>query len=183
MPKDGGEQLLPDNNGGDAPAAEQFAELLPVLYYGVNRVLDICAPAHSRKVVVVLWALASASAEDKTGKYLTTQDIARTFRDWFVVSEANVSSEVSKVKKDLFDLNYIKIEGGHDHIHLSRDGEEAMHRTLTKARTLLQEVLGVLNPGEQLLLAVLTRRMLEGVRRAQIPAAEGEEQLKRPINW
>ena len=172
MEKPGEEQGLPVSNAVGSSTVASFAELLPALYYGVNRVLDVCAPAVSRKVIVVLWALAGSGTDDKAGKYLTTPDIAKTFRDWFVVSEGNVSSEVSKVKRELFDLNYIKTEGGHDHIHLTDDGQKAMRDAVTKATSLLQETLGVLKPGEQVVLADFAKRMLTTMRKG--PQKEGQ---------
>jgi len=160
-----GEKILPTGNGAGSPNIDAFAELLPALYYGVNRVLDTCAPAYSRKVIVVLWALSGSDTEDTVGKYLTTPDIANTFRDWFVVSESSVSSEVSKVKRELFDLNFIKIEGGQDHIHLTQRGDDAVRGTLAKATSLVQETLRVLSPDEQLVLADFAKRMLKTVRK------------------
>src|SRR5579863_6914431 len=119
MENTGDEQQLLFSKNVDAATIAAFAQMLPALYYGVNRVLDVCAPALPRKVLVVLFTLASSTTKDEVGKFITTGDINRTFRDWFVVNESNVSSDVSKVKDALFDLNFIKIEGGKDHIHLT----------------------------------------------------------------
>jgi hypothetical protein len=157
---------------------QQFVGLLPVLYYRLNRILDSSAPSLSRKVMVVLWAASSSDTKDDVGKFITMADINRIFREWFVVSENNVASEVSKVKNELFNLNFIKIEGGRDHIHLTQKGDEAARLTLKKAAAIVQETLDVLAPDEQALLSEFAGRILSSMRKPaskQLPLGLDEQ--------
>jgi hypothetical protein len=179
MENHGDEQQLLFTKNVDAATIEAFAQMLPALYYGVNRVLEVCAPAVHRKVLVVLFTLSSSTSKDDVGKFITTGDINRTFRDWFVVNESNVSSEVSKVKDALFDLHFIKIEGGKDHIHLTEKGNEALRGALARARAILSETLDVLQPEEQNQLKDFAGRMLRTIRKPvghDEPSATGERQ-------
>lgn len=168
------EQQLLFGSTVDAETIAAFAQMLPAVYYGINRVLDVCAPTLSRKVIVVLFTLASSTTRDEVGKFITTADINRTFRDWFVVNEGNVSSEVSKVKDALFDLNFIKIEGGKDHIHLTASGETALREALGKATVILGETLTVLKPDEQRLMKDFAGRMLKTIRKPVVKEEQGQ---------
>jgi hypothetical protein len=171
MENPSGEQQLLFASSVDAETIAAFAQMLPAVYYGINRVLDVCAPTLSRKVLVVLFTAASSTTRDDVGKFIMTPDINRTFRDWFVVNESNVSSEVSKVKDALFDLKLIKIEGGKDHIHLTAAGEAALREALGKATVILAETLAVLKPEEQRLMKDFAARMLKTIRK---PAGKEE---------
>jgi hypothetical protein len=177
------EQSLPSSNNSEIPTAESFARLLPTLYYSVNRILEDCWPAFSKKVGLVLLALDSSTMTDNEGKYLTVGDIARLFRQGFVVSESSVKSEASKVKNDLFALNFIRIEGGKDHIHLTPKGEAEARRLLTTATGMVEETLKVLDLGEQRQLLNFAARMLvraktpeEGVQSGDANAHEKKSQ-------
>jgi hypothetical protein len=179
MENAGDEQQLLFSKKVDAATIEAFAQMLPAVYYGINRVLDVCAPALPRKVLVVLFTLASSTSEDNVGKFITTSDINRTFRDWFVVNENNVSSDVSKVKDVLFDLNFIKIEGGKDHVHLTEKGEEALRGALARASAIVGETLDVLKPEERNLMMDFASRLLRTIRKPvgrEEPPAIGERQ-------
>jgi DNA-binding MarR family transcriptional regulator len=171
MENPSGEQQFLFGSGVDAETIAEFAQILPAVYYGINRVLDVCAPTVPRKVLVVLFTLASSTSQDEVGTFITTGDINRTFRDWLVVTESNVSSEVSKVKDALFELNFIKIEGGKDHIHLTDKGGKALRGALGRATAILGETLAVLKPEEQRLMKGFAARMLETIRKP--PAKEG----------
>jgi hypothetical protein len=163
MENPAGGQKLSSGNDADAlllPELDRFVALLPELYYAVNRVLEDCTPRFSKKVGVALWALGSSTKADNVGQYLTTGDIVKTFRDWFVVSEPSANSQVSKVKTDLFDLQFIKIEGDRDHIHLTQKGEDAVSQMLSVARKVLRDTLGVLTPEEHRVLLDFARRMI-----------------------
>jgi hypothetical protein len=159
----GNKEVFPTSNDAEpqrAPELDQFIALLPELYYAVNRVLEDCTPRFSKKVGVALWALAGSKKEDSLGKFLTTHDLVTTLRDWFVVSEASASSGVSKVKDDLFDLQYIRIEGGSDHIHLSESGEKAFREMTAIARRDLGVTIAALKLEEQAVLLDFARRMI-----------------------
>jgi hypothetical protein len=146
--------------GPQGPAIEFFIALLPELHYAINRVLEDCTPHFSKKVGVALWALDASKEVDRLGRYLTTRQLVATFRDWFVVSEKSANSEVSKVKADLFDREFVTIDGGLDHIHLSQKGEAAVQELMGKARDVLEVTVNVLEPHEQLLLLNIAQRMI-----------------------
>jgi hypothetical protein len=177
----GNKQVFPASNDVEPlsapPELDQFIALLPELYYAVNRVLEDCTPRFSKKVGVALWALAASKKEDSVGKYLTTHDLVTTLRDWFVVSEASASSGVSKLKDDLFGLQYIRIEGGSDHIHLSESGEKAFREMTAIARRDLGVTISVLKPEEQAVLLDLARRMIATKKR---PASKESLDLELP---
>jgi len=156
-------QKLQDRNDSPQPPGPEFDELislLPKLYYAVNRVLEDCTPRFSKKVGVALWALAGSKKQDTLGYFLTTHDLVDTLRSWFVVSETSASSAVSKVKDDLFGLDYIRIEAGNDHIHLSENGQKAFLEMTATARKILQDTVGVLGPSERTLLLDFAKRMI-----------------------
>jgi hypothetical protein len=165
MENPAGERSLPTGNDSETPTAASFVKLLPTLYYPVNRVLDDCWPAFSKKVCVVLLALDSSTMADSEGKYLTVAEIAKLFKEGFVVSESSVKSEASKVKNELFDLDFIKIQGGRDHIHLTPKGEAAAGRLLATATGIVQDTLKVLDPAEQRQLLNFAVRMLETIKK------------------
>jgi hypothetical protein len=157
------EQSFPVGKDGERPqkpAIEYFIALLPELYYGINRVLEDCTPRFSKKVGVALWALDASKEEDRLGRYLTTSQLVSTFRNWFVVSEGSANSEVSKVKRDLFDLDLIEIRGGIDHIHLNEKGEAAVRELMAKAREVLEITINVLENHEQLFLLNIAQRLI-----------------------
>jgi hypothetical protein len=163
MENSGDGQLLPTGNtGGDsvAPEVEAFVVLLPELYYAVNRVLEDCTPKFSKKVGVALWALGGSLKEDSIGRYVTTSDLVKTFRDWFVVSADSANSEVSKVKTDLFGRQFIKIEGDRDHIHLTQSGQEAVRQMHAVARSVVRQTLAALTTDECKVLLNLAQRMI-----------------------
>jgi hypothetical protein len=165
MENPAGERTLPVGNDSEMPTAVSFVKLLPTLYYAVNRVLDDCWPAFSKKVGVVLLALDSSTMTDSEGKYLTVGEIAKLFREGFVVSESSVKSEASKVKNDLFALDFIKIQGGRDHIHLTKKGEAEAGRLLATATGIVQDTLSVLDPGEQRQLLNFAGRMIATIKK------------------
>ena len=167
------QQVLTSGNNTEAPTARELVKLLPSLYYAVNRVLEDSAPAFSKKVGVVLLALENSPQADDAGKYLTTGDIAKLFRESFVATESSVKSETSKVKNDLFALNFVKIEGGKDHIHLSAKGEEAMSQLLKTASGILRDALSMLDADEQRQLSGFAARMMLATTRK---FAKGESQ-------
>lgn len=159
----GDKQIFPSANDNallKTPEFDQLIALLPELYYAVNRVLEDCTPRFSKKVGVALWALAGSKNEDPFGKFLTTHDLVTTLRDWFVVSETSASSAVSKVKEDLFGLQYIRIEGGNDHIHLTENGVKAVSEMTAVAKRVLGITLRVLTPEEHILLLDMAKRMI-----------------------
>src|SRR5580693_5217382 len=159
----GDKRGLPDGNRNDgARLAEldKFITLLPELYYAVNRVLEDCTPHFSKKVGVALWALSGSQRFDSLGSYLTTSDLVTTFREWFVVSESSAGPEVSKVKSALLDLQYIKIEGGADHIHLNEKGAGAVRDMFTIARRVLGDTVKTLKFEERQLLLDFAQRMI-----------------------
>jgi hypothetical protein len=170
------EQSLPSGNEQQAPTAASFVNLLPTLYYAVNRVLEDCLPAFSKKVGVVLLALEGSSLIDEEGKYLTVSEIASLFRERFVVSESSVKSEASKTKNDLFELKFIRIEGGKDHIHLTPKGEAEARRLLSAATAIVQDTLQVLDAGEQRQLLNFAERLIATMKK---PASK-ESQPKEP---
>jgi hypothetical protein len=151
---------LPSSKNPEAPTAREFAKLLPPLYYAVNRILEDSAPSFSKKVGVVLLALQNSSQKDEVGAFLTTGDIARLFRETFVATESSVKSETSKVKNDLFALNFVKIEGGKDHIHLTVRGEEAASLLLSNAAEILRDSMTVLTDDDQRALLAFAERMM-----------------------
>ena len=67
---------------------------------------------------------------------------------------------MSKVKRDLFDLELITIHGGIDHIHLNEKGEAAVRELMAKAREVLEVTVNVLEPDEQLFLLNVAQRMI-----------------------
>lgn len=159
----GGQQILPTGKAQQSakvPELGRFVSLLPELYYAVNRVLEDCTPHFSKRVGVALWALSLSDKSDNVGKFLTTSDLSKTFRDWFVVSEASASSQVSKTKTDLFDLGYVKTEGGNDHIHLTEKGQQALDEMIRMATGVVEKCVGVLNAEEQRFLLDFARRMI-----------------------
>jgi hypothetical protein len=160
-PEDG-KVLTPGNGTDDFETAEldRFVALLPELYYAVNRILEDCTPHFSKKAGVALWALGGSTKTDDVGAYLSTNDLVKTFRDWFVVSEASANSEVSKVKTDLFGRQFIKVEGDRDHIHLTGRGEDAVRQTHSVARVVLRQTLGALTAEERGVLLEFARRMI-----------------------
>ena len=144
--------------------AEALVELLPAVYYLANRILDEASSAYSRKVLVALWMISSSKQEDQFGTYITTSEMVALFRDWFVASDFSVRSEVSKVKRDLFYLGFIKIEGGHDHIHLSSSGEEASTSAISRVVASVKPLLADLKIDEQRSLVGVMQRILSRVR-------------------
>jgi hypothetical protein len=163
MASPGEKQILPagkDQHSSNFPELNKFVTLLPELYYAVNRVLEDCTQHFSKKVGVALLALESSTQEDSIGKYLSISDLNRIFRDWYVVSENSAGSQVAKVKSDLFDLGFIKIEGGADHIHLTAKGEEAVQRMHAVAINVIAPSVGVLSPDEQRILLDFAKRMI-----------------------
>jgi hypothetical protein len=152
------EEALRENN-------RKFVALVPRLHYAVNRVLDESAPQFSRKVMVALWALAHSKREDRVGTYVSFSDLYTTFRDWYVVSENTAMSQVSKVKRELFDLEFIKIEGGSDHIHLTERGSQVVEQMFSRMNDLVGAAIGVLNPEEQQLLLDFAKRMMSAMKR------------------
>jgi hypothetical protein len=154
------------------PDVDKFVALLPELYYAVNRVLEDSAPNLSRRVAIALWALGHATKADDVGRYLTTGDLVETFGKWFVVSEDNASSTVSKLKAELFDLHqFIKIEGGKDHIHLTQRGEEAARKMIATAKRTIESTLAALSPEEQCLLLEYAVRMIATQRKPVVKAS------------
>ncbi len=163
------------------PDIDTFVALLPELYYAVNRVLEDSAPGLSRRVGVALWALGGATKVDDVGNYLVTSDLVTTFLQWFVVSEENASSVVSKVKAELFDIHqFIKVEGGRDHIHLTPKGEEAVRQMIAKAKKIVQSTVAALGPDEQRALLDFAVRMIatqrKPVGKASMSGNTGESQ-------
>jgi hypothetical protein len=156
----GEKRNFPAETEGDRQIELALAGCLPSLFYAVNRVLEESSPAFSKKVGVVLLAFENASQQDEVGKYLTTADIANLFRDTFVASESSFKSEASKVKNDLFALNFVKVEGGKDHFHLTAKGESAAKELLRAASTHLREALQVLSPAEQRQLLNFAERLI-----------------------
>jgi lysophospholipase L1-like esterase len=129
---------------------EQFVALVPEMYYGANRLLEESTGAHfSKKDGVALWALAGANQRDEVGPYMTISELVATFTDWFVVSDERASSVFSKVKKDLMDVNYVKIEGGTDHVHLTPKGEQTVREMIARATDLVKSTISVLSLEEQ----------------------------------
>jgi hypothetical protein len=170
-------QQLPLGKPSEAPTEEEldsFISLLPGLFYGVNRIMEDSAPLLSsgengprvsRKVVVALWALRAATLSDSTGRYLTTSDLVATFRDWFVVSEDNASSFVSKVKTKMFDDHqYISIQGGRDHIHLTEKGEAALAQMVDSAKRIIESAISPLHQEERQELLRFAQRMVDNAR-------------------
>jgi hypothetical protein len=155
--------LTTGSSGDEARAAEidKLVALLPELYSAVSRVLDESAPHLSRRVGLALWALRNSTREDDVGKYLTTSDLTMTLRKWSVVSEESAGSAVSKLKAELFDHQYIKIEGGRDHIHLSGNGIDAVRKMIARAKRATEATVGVLKPEEQSVLLDLSKRMMK----------------------
>jgi hypothetical protein len=156
-------QVSPSDNDEGLIATrelDRFVALLPELYYAVNRVLEDCTPQFSKKVGVALWALGGSAKVDDVGQYLITSDLVKTFRDWFVVSPESANSQVSKVKTDLFGLQFIKIEGDRDHIHLTPRGEEAVHQMHLVARKVLRQTLVALTEQERGVLLDFAQRMI-----------------------
>jgi hypothetical protein len=147
---------------GKGPNLGDFINLLPELYYGVKRLLEECTGTRfSNKVAIVLWALANSPQRDTVGPYLTISDIVATFRKWFVAPDEGASSVVSKVKKDLFDLDLVKIQGGTDHLHLTEKGEQVVKEMDLRARMVLGPTVSALSPEEQLHLLNFARRMID----------------------
>jgi hypothetical protein len=163
MENSGGGQGLPSGNDGEAPPypeIDRLVSLLPELYYAVNRVLEDCTPHFSKKVGVALWAFGASAKSDDVGPYLTTSDLVRTFRDWFVVSAESANSEVSKVKTDLFGRQFIKVEGDRDHIHLTSRGEEAAFQMQQIARSVVAQTVRGLSADECRTLLDFAARMI-----------------------
>lgn len=140
---------------------DRFVDLVPVLHYAMNRVLDYASPQFSRKVVIALWALNTSPQKDDLGRFATTANLVKTFREWFVVSEKSANSVVSKVKNELWVLGFIKIEGGNDRIRLSSKGESAVKDILTRAKDLLGLTVSALIVDEQTRLLDFALRMIE----------------------
>jgi hypothetical protein len=168
------EHSLPSGNDPATPTALTFINLLPTLYCAVNRVFEDCLPTFSKKVGVVLLALESSTMVDEEGKYLAAGDIAKLFQEKFVASESSVKSEASKVKGDLFALDFIKIQGGRDHIHLTPKGEAAARRLLVTATPIVHDTLKVLDPQEQRQLLNFAERMIATIKKPIV-----KESLKR----
>jgi hypothetical protein len=168
MEINGEEHVLPSGNGAETPTPDDFVKLLPTLYYAVNRVLEDCIPAFSKKVAVVLLAFENTTTVDETGKYLATADIATMFLEKFVASEKSVKSETSKVKGDLLHLKFVKIEGDRDHTYLTPRGEQAVAKVLEAAAPIVRETLASLSPEEQRTLWNYIQRMIATIKK---PAA------------
>jgi hypothetical protein len=164
-------QIFPDGELKKvaAPDAEEFVDLLPALHYGTNKLLeDSTGAKFSRKVGIALWVLARSTERDTIGEYLTTSDLVRTFREWLVVNEEGkkgAASVVSKVKGDLFDLGYIIIAGGSDHIHLTEKGKAAAGEMMERANTAVQRAVSILTPDEQRALLGFANRMVGSMRK------------------
>jgi hypothetical protein len=155
--------LQPDES---ADLIGEFVALIPDLYYGANRLLEeSTGTLFSKKDAVALWALAGATRRDEVGLYLSNSELVATFREWFVVSSERASSVVSKVKKDLIDLNYIKIEGGTDHIHLTTKGEHAVREMIGRATNLVSSTIIALGPEERRFLLNSARLMISQSRK------------------
>ena len=121
------------------PEIDSLVDLIPALYYLVNRVLEDATPEFSKKTGIVLWVLDTATEVDASGRFLTTREIVEQFRKWSVVSESSASAEVSKVKSELLNRNYIMVAGGSDHIHLTAAGEKAVRQMRERAFSSLGE--------------------------------------------
>jgi len=163
MENSGDGQKLPSRKEASElsdPELDRFVALLPELYYAVNRILEDCTPHFSKKVGVALWALGGSKKRDDVGQYLTTSDLVTTFREWFVVSENNANSEVSKVKTDLFGRQFIKVEGDRDHVHLTKAGEDAVRQMHAVARSVLWQTLDALTAQERDVLFDFAKRMI-----------------------
>jgi hypothetical protein len=176
-------QELPDDKNVPPPTDEElesFLSLLPSLVYGVNRILEDSAPQFSakdgprpisRKVILALLALGAASSADSQGKFMTTADLVNKFREWFVVSEESANSVVSKTKaKMLDDHQYISIQGGRDHLHLTEQGEAALRQILNNARTVVADTLKALHPEERKALLDFAQRMIAASHLKKPPA-------------
>jgi hypothetical protein len=138
-----------------------FVALVPELYRGVNRLMEeSTGTLFSKKVGVALWALAVSTRHDEFGPYLTISDLLRTFESWFAVDEDGASSIVSKVKKDMFDLALITIEGGTDHVHLTKKGEALANRVIATARGAVRETISSLDKTERRFLLDLANRII-----------------------
>lgn len=120
----------------------------------------------SRKVVVALWALGSATTSDSVGRYLTTSDLVAIFREWFVVSDENAGSAVSKVKAQMLDDHqYIAIAGGRDHIHLTEKGETALRQMMSTAKTVIGATVATLSFKERRDLLDFAQRMIAAAKK------------------
>lgn len=119
-------------------------------------------PAFSKKAGIVLWALDQATAVDDMGSFLTTPEIAERFRMWSVVSPQSAGAEVSKVKADLFDRNYIMMAGGRDHIHLTASGKEAVKNMRERVASAMGESLKTLDQADRRVLPRLIGALLSG---------------------
>jgi len=166
--------VLPEHNDSRPSDLDGFVELIPALYYAINRVFeDSTAPAFSKKVGVVLWILGSSTTADAVGKYLTTAELVAKFREWFVVSEKSAGPEVSRAKKELLDDNYIMVVGGNDHLHLTALGEEALRELRTKARESLRTTLVNVHPDDRAQLLAIATRLITAQKLP--PASEVQE--------
>jgi len=150
---------IPANVSDSSPRLDEFVNLLPEVYSIVNGIVEDCSP-HSKRVGLALLAIAASSRSDNVGRYLTHMDLVRAFREWFAIAENSASSQVSKTKAHLFGLEYIKIEGGVDHIHLSYKGEEAVSLMIARATSLIGAAVGDLRPEERRILLDLAKRII-----------------------
>jgi hypothetical protein len=154
------EQNPPRRHNGNI---DEIVRILPTFYYAVNKVLEDCtSPDLSKKSGVVLWLLASAHRQDQKGDYLTNADLVQRFQEWNVVKPENASSEVTKAKKELFNLDYIEVSGAPDHIRLNENGKRRAHKMYDAARSIVQETIAVLSARELALLLELANRMISG---------------------
>jgi hypothetical protein len=156
-------------------ANEQFVALLPAVSYALNRILEDSTPRFSKKVGIALWALQASSKADEVGCYLTTSDLVETLMDWMVVSESSAGSMASKLKADLFDLGFVRIEGGRDHIHLTERGAEATREMLEIAGNAIRRTMSAFDAGEQRVLLDFAKRMLSAMQPTR--PTRGREQL------
>jgi hypothetical protein len=153
--------VLPEHKSHLSSDLDGFVELIPALYYAVNRVFeDSTAPSFSKKVGVVLWTLGSSTTSDSVGRYLTTAELVAQFREWFVVSEKSAGPEVSRAKKELLDGGYIMVVGGNDHIHLTTRGEDALLDLRAKARETLRATLVNVHPDDRAQLLEIATRLI-----------------------
>jgi|SRR5579862_1872586 len=148
------------SDGRPSPELASLVDLLPALYYFVNRVLEDAMPQVSKKAGIILLILDSATTADEIGPYLSSGEIVEKFRAWSVVSPASANSEVSKAKAGLFDLNYVMVAGGRDHIHLTETGKVAARQMRERIAQAMGERLSEVGRGNLKRLVELIGGML-----------------------
>jgi len=151
---------LADSSFGESDNIGRMIDLLPDLYYAVNQTLERCTPGFSKKTGVVLWVIASSTAEDEQGPFRLYGEICDRLADWFAMKRENARSEVAKAKRILMNKGLIFIAGRNDHVHLTPQGVDYVSRMRQVAKETVKEALGVLEPSEQIQFVNFVERLI-----------------------